>query len=202
MELDEDGDDENNGSGSEEANDELNEGANETNDQITSDGVEDVEDLRNDGDVESESESFLDTYGTFRAEINKFTRREAEKKFLRCKRELVALPAEHEQDPQQQKAHRFNTWALRQVKRRIDILVGEEAARGEGSSSDGLSESDGNKRWKMYGIIAEDKKQYLIAWKGVDDSGQDYGDEWTAKKNVVRKDRREWEAYVKLENEG
>lgn len=105
MELDEDGDDENNGSGSEEANDELNEGANETNDQITSDGVEDVEDLRNDGDVESESESFLDTYGMFRAEINKFTRREAEKKFLRCKRELVALPAEHEQDPQQQKAH-------------------------------------------------------------------------------------------------
>ena len=53
----------------------------------------------------------------------------------------------------------------------------------------------------MYGIIAEDKKQYLIAWKGVDDSGQDYGDEWTAKKNVIRKDRREWEAY-KLENEG
>lgn len=41
-----------------------------------------------------------------------------------------------------------------------------------------------------------------LAWKGVDDSGQDYGDEWTAKKNVVRKDRREWEAYVKLENEG
>lgn len=66
--------------------------------------------------------------------------------------------------------------------------------------SDGLSESDEDKRWKMYGIIAEDKSQYLIAWKGNDrNNGHDHDDEWTAKENFDGKDRREWEAY-KREN--
>jgi hypothetical protein len=75
-------------------------------------------------------------------------------------------------------------------------LLEEEAARGESSSSDGLSELDETKSWKMYGIIAEDKKRYLVAWKGVDrNTGLDHADEWTAKGNVVEKDRREWETY-------
>ena len=75
-------------------------------------------------------------------------------------------------------------------------MLEEEAARGEFSSSDGLSESDEDKRWKMYGIIAEDRTQYLIAWKGVNrNTGQGHADEWTAKGNVEGKDRREWEVY-------
>lgn len=95
-ELNGDGDNE------EENDDERDEGINETNDQIQSDGVEDVEDLRQDGDAESETESFLETYGTFRTEFNKSSRREAEKEFLRYKRELVELPKAHKQNVQQQ----------------------------------------------------------------------------------------------------
>jgi hypothetical protein len=170
----------------------------EANDQTTLDGIEEEHDARENDSVvsESESERFMKKYGTFRTYLSKATRREAETEFLRNKRELIALPNEHEQNEQQQRDQRFCTWALRESKRRIKALLEEEATRGEFSSSDGLSESDGNKSWKMYGIIAEDNTQYLIAWKGVNKiTGQDHADEWTAKKNVKWKDRREWEVY-------
>ena len=78
----------------------------------------------------------------------------------------------------------------------------EEVARGEDSGSDGLSESDENKMWKMYGIIVDDN-QYLVAWKGTHKkTGQDYGDEWTAKRNVEGKGKREWQAYKQKKARG
>jgi hypothetical protein len=194
MELD-DGDD---GSGGEEDTGESNKGINEANDQSTFDGAGDVEEMGNDNNFasESESESFVKTYRDYRIQIRKAACREAEKEFLLNKRGLAGLPKRRKLDEQQQKDQRFCTWALRQIKRRIKALLEEEVARGEFSSSDGLSESDEDKSWKMYGIIAEDDTGYLVAWKGVDrNTGQDHADEWTAKDNVEEKDRREWEVY-------
>ncbi|GAB7335576.1 hypothetical protein MBLNU13_g07911t1 [Cladosporium sp. NU13] len=207
MELDDDDNNNNRdgGNSGDEGDDERNKGVNEANDQINIDDVEDVEDVRNDNSVasESESESFVETYHDYRSYVRRTTRREAEKEFLRNKRDFVGLPKEHEQNAQQQKDRRFCTWAIRQAKRRTKVLKKEEAARGEDSASDGLSESDGNKMWKMYGIIAEDDARYLIAWKGVDKrTKQDWGDEWTAKENVARKDIREWEAYKRKKAQG
>jgi hypothetical protein len=197
MELDDD-DARDEGNSSDEVDDERNEELIQPNDQTASDGVEDVEDMGNDNTVasESESESFVKTYRSYRIHIRRAARREAEKEFLLNKRGLAGLPKRRKLDEQRRKDQRFCTWALRQIKRRIKALLEEEAMRGEFSSSDGLSESDEAKSWKMYGIIAEDKNQYLIAWKGINKiTEQDHDDEWTAKKNVKGKDRREWEAY-------
>jgi len=200
MELDDEGNDNDGSNGVREGDGDRNESIDEANDQINFDDVEGLGDGRDEGNVvsESESEKFLKTYGHFRIYLRKATRREAEKEFLRNKRELVALP-KHDLSEKQQKALRFCPWALQQVEKRINLLKGKEAARGEASASDGLSESDENKRWKMYGIIGEDESRYLIAWKGVDrKTGQAHRDDWTAKENVDEKDIREWEAY-KLE---
>lgn len=200
MELDDDGNDVDGSYGVREGDGDRNESINEANDQINFDDVEGLDDVRDEDNVvsESESEKFLETYSPFRIYSRKATRREAEKEFLRYKRELVALP-EHGLSEQQQKDLRFCPWALRELEKRINLLKGKEAARGEASASDGLSESDENKRWKMYGIIGEDESRFLIAWKGVDKkTGQAHRDDWTAKENVDEKDIREWEAY-KLE---
>lgn len=143
-ELDDDNNDGNGNSGKKN-DDEHNKGIEETNDQIDSDDVEITEDIRDDGGVESESESFVETYHDYRSYIRKATRREAEEEFLRNKRELIGLPKEHTQNQKQQKSQRFCPWALRQIKRRIKVLQEEEVARGEDSGSDGLSESDENK---------------------------------------------------------
>lgn len=180
-----------------EDDDEHNNDTEGTNNQVRSDGIEEnAEDARDNDGVESESESFIETYRTYRTQTSKATRREAEEEFLRTKRELIGLPEEHKRNEGQQKAQRFCTWALRQIKRRIKVLHEEEVARGEDSGSDGLSESDENKMWKMYGVIAEDDTQYLVAWKGTyKKTKQEYGDEWTAKENVEGKAKREWQAY-------
>jgi hypothetical protein len=191
MELDEH-DRENHGKG----DGERNKGIEEADDQSKSDGIENTEDVRDDAGDESESKSFVETYRDYRSYIRKATRREAEEEFLRNKRELIGLPKEHKQNEKQQRPQRFCAWALRQIKRRIKVLHEEEVARGEDSGSDGLSESNENKMWKMYGIIAEDDTQYLVAWKGTyKKTNQEYGDEWTAKENVEGKGKREWQAY-------
>lgn len=191
------------GNSGDEDDHERDQGVGETNNQLNSDVIEDTEDMRDDDGAESESESFLEIYGTFRTEISEATRREAEEEFLRNKRELIGLPKEREQNSGQQKAQRFCTWSLRQIKRRIKVLEKEEAERGEDSGSDGLSESDEQKMWTMYGIIAEDDTQYLVAWKGSDKkTGQDYGDESTAKSNVEGKGKREWQAYKGRKTQG
>jgi hypothetical protein len=55
----------------------------------------------------------------------------------------------------------------------------------------------------MYGIIAEDDTQYLIACKGTyKKTGQEYGDEWTAKTNVEGKAKRECQAYKQKKARG
>ena len=200
---DNDDDDDDDGSGSGSGGEKFDDGHNESNENDTDDqtnfnGVEDVEDMEIDDNIadESESESFVETYRTYRTHIREATRREAEKEFLLNKRELVGLPKGRRLNEQQQKDKRFCTWALRQIERRINLLKGEEADRGEVSSSDGLSESDDDKRFKMYGIVAEDDTRYLVAWKGVDPkTGQAYGNEWTVKENVDEEDSREWEEY-------
>ena len=202
MEVDDDDDDDGGGGGGggggDEVDDGFNEGINEADDLTNFDGVEEVEDMANGNSIaiESESESFVETYRTYRTYIRKAARREAEKEFLLNKRGLVGLPKRRKLNAQEQKDRRFCTWALRQIERRIKLLKGEEAARGESSSSDGLSESDDDKRFKMYGIVAEDDTRYLVAWKGVDNkTGQAYGNEWTAKENVDEEDSRERETY-------
>lgn len=196
VKLDDDDDVRDGGNSGESGDEERNESINEVDHSINFDGIEDKEDIRDEDGIESESESFLETYHTWRSKILKATRREAEEEFLRNKRELIGLPEEHEQNTEQQKAQRFCTWALRQIKRRIKVLKKEEVARGEDSASDGLSDSDENKMWKMYGIVAEDDTRYLVAWKGADkNTGREYGDAWTAKENVEGKGKRERQAY-------
>jgi hypothetical protein len=195
---DNDDDDDDDGGGGEESDGHNESNENDADDQTDFNGAEDVEDTGNDDNIadESESESFVKTYRTYRTHIREATRREAEKEFLLNKRGLMGLPKRRKLNEQQQKERRFCTWALRQIERRIQFLRGEEADRGEASSSDGLSESDDDKRFKMYGIVAEDDTRYLVAWKGVDPkTGQAYGNEWTAKENVDEDDSREWETY-------
>jgi len=143
----------------------------------------------------SETDSFTEKYDDFRYWLRKATHEEVEEDFVVNKREVLSLPATHRQNEQQQNDYRYLTWALRQIGRRLEVLE-EGQTSDDDLASDELPDSDPNKMWKMYGIVAENDTHYLVAWKGVDKkTGQAYGDEWTEKKNVDEEDRREWEEY-------
>lgn len=142
--------------------------------------------------VASETQSFMHTYKSFQASIRAANLQEAEAEFVAHKRELVTLPTDRALDPKEETSHRYLTWALRQIRKRLNLLEEEEGKEEENEeedeeeggkeSSSSKSEFDPDKEWKLYGIIQENDTHYLIAWKGVNPkNGEPWEDESTAK---------------------